>query len=116
VSRSRARLVSIAGVLGGLAGGGIDLILQPDDEKVAVGIPLAGSVLGLVIGAAATREDVATRVGSLDDGAGDALLGVRNGRLALGTPVPTPTWVPQHRPDGTRWMPALGLTIFRAAF
>jgi hypothetical protein len=118
VSRNRARLVSIAGVLGGLAGGGIDLILQPDDEKVAVGIPLASSVLGLVIGSVATRGDSgATRIGSLDDGADDAtLLGLRNGRLGLGTPVPTPTLVPQHRPDGTRWMPALGLTIFRATF
>jgi hypothetical protein len=120
VTRNRARLVSIAGVVGGLAGAGIDLILQPDDEKVAVGIPLAGSVLGLVIGAVATREDGAARVGSLggdadgDDGA--ALLGYRDGRLGLGTPAPTPTLALQHRADGTRWVPALGLTIFRATF
>ena len=115
MSRNRARLVSIAGVMGGLAGGGIDLILQPDSEKVAVGIPLAGSVLGLVIGAVATREGTATRVGSPGDD-GDALLGLRDGRLGLGTPVPTPILVPHHRPDGTRWVPALALTVFRAAF
>jgi hypothetical protein len=116
VSRSRVRLVSIAGVLGGLAGGGIDLILQPDDEKVAVAIPLAGSVLGLVLGAAATRGDDATGLGSLDGAPNGAFLEARGGRLELGTPVPTPRLVAEYRPDGTRWVPALGIEIFRARF
>ena len=117
VSRNRARLVSIAGVLGGLAGGGLDLILQPDDEKVAVAIPLAGSILGLVLGTLATRDDAGARFGSLDAGVDDgALLGLRNGRLALGTPLPVPTLVPAHATDGTRWEPAIRLEILRATF
>ena len=117
VSRSRARLVSIAGVLGGLSGGGLDLILQPDDEKVAVAIPLAGSLLGLGIGLVATR-DGGTPVGSLDvDGGGDgSVLTLRNGRLGLGMPLPAPTLLATHRPEGTRWVPALRLDVFRARF
>ena len=49
MSRNRTRLVSIAGVIGGLAGAGLDLIVQPDNEKVAIGIPLAGSIAGLAM-------------------------------------------------------------------
>lgn len=49
-SRSRWRTVSIAGVLGGVGGLGIDLLVQPDDEKVAIAIPLIASVAGLVTG------------------------------------------------------------------
>jgi hypothetical protein len=116
VTRNRARLVSIAGVLGGLGGAGIDLIAQPDDEKVAVAIPLAGSILGLAIGMLATRDETATRVGALDAGGSSALLGLRDGRLALGTPLPLPVLVPTDGPSGTRWRPALGLELFRASF
>jgi hypothetical protein len=118
VSRNRARFVSIAGVLGALAGGGLDLILQPDNDKVAVGIPLAGSVLGLVLGAAAGSDDEAARVGSLDRGVNGAgtLLGLRSGVLRLGTPLPTPTLVPWDGPGRSRWRPALRLEIFRARF
>ncbi|HUF75299.1 MAG TPA: hypothetical protein VMM35_03430 [Longimicrobiales bacterium] len=116
VTRNRARLVSIAGVLGGLAGGGLDLILQPDDAKVAVAIPLAGSLLGLGIGIGATREDGGTRVGSPDGGPDGAILTLRDGRLGLGTPLPTPTLLPRDAPDGTRWEPALRVEVFRATF
>jgi hypothetical protein len=117
VSRNRARLISIAGVLGGLAGGGIDLIAQPDNEKVAVAIPLAGSLLGLVLGTVATREGDAARIGPSGPGGDDgALLGLRDGRLDLGTPVPVPTLLPSYRPDGTRWQPAIRLEIFRATY
>ena len=116
VSRSRARLVSIAGVLGGIAGGGLDLLLQPDDEKVAVAIPLAGSLLGLGIGIAATRGDGGSRFGSLHGAPGDAILALSDGRLGLGTPLPTPTLLPAYGPDGTRWKPALRLQVFHATF
>ncbi|MGE0158330.1 MAG: hypothetical protein AB7T31_02895 [Gemmatimonadales bacterium] len=118
VSRSRARLVSIAGVLGGLGGLGLDLLIQPDDEDLALGIPLAGSVLGLGIGIAATREGSAVQeaMGAGPDG---ALLGIRDGRLALGTPALIPALIPaaasgRTGPTGPR--PALRLGIFRAEF
>src|SRR5690606_30129777 len=55
LSESRARLISIAGLAGALAGAGIDLLMQPDDDKVAVFIPTATATAGLVFGIARTR-------------------------------------------------------------
>jgi hypothetical protein len=115
VSRSRARLISIAGVLGGLGGLGIDLLTQPDDDKVALGIPLAGSIVGLGVGIAATRGGGAARE-ALGDGPDGALLGLQDGRLALGTPTPSPTLVPAFRDGRFGWHPALRLELVRASF
>jgi hypothetical protein len=115
VSRSRARLVSIAGVLGGLGGLGVDLLTRPDDDKVALGIPLAGSILGLGIGIAATRGGGATQE-ALGDGPDGALLGLQAGRLAFGTPVPAPTLVPAFRGGRVEWHPAVRLELVRARF
>jgi hypothetical protein len=56
LSRERARLISIAGVAGGLAGLGLDLLIQPNDSRVAIGIPMATSVAGLVLGTVWTRD------------------------------------------------------------
>lgn len=134
VSRNRARLVSIAGVLGGLAGAGMDLILQPESDKVLVGIPLAGSVAGLLIGVRATGDSdnggaaSASRPGfGAPWGAGreaqaapsrpvTSLLALQRGRLTLGTPAPVPTWVWAHGPRRTRGGPAFAFEIFRASF
>ena len=115
VSRSRARLVSIAGVLGGLGGAGIDLIAQPDDEKVAVAIPLVGSVAGLLLGIAATR-DSGPDLGGSEASTSGALVRLDEGRISLGLPTPVPTLVPHDGPRGTRLRPALGLELFRARF
>lgn len=115
MSVNRARLISIAGVIGGLGGAGIDLIVQPDDEKVGIGIPLAMSVAGLAIGAATTRNyDVRRRpAGSGLDG---ALLQYGNGRLSLGTLLPSPVLVPIER-DGRRTRElAAGITLLHARF
>jgi len=117
VTRSRARMVSIAGVLGGLAGAGIDLIAQPDDTKVAMGIPLAGSLLGLTLGVLATRDDLGTREASAGSAPADgALLSLDDGRLALGTPVPLPSMRPVDGPRGTSWAPVVAFDLFRASF
>jgi hypothetical protein len=115
VSRSRARLISISGVLGGLGGLGVDLLTQPADDKVALGIPLAGSILGLGIGIAATRGGGATQE-ALGDEPDGALLALRDGRLAFGTPTPTPTLVPAFRDGRVGWHPALRLELVRARF
>ena len=115
-SRSRARLVSIAGVIGGLAGAGIDLVAQPDDEKVAVGIPLLTSVIGLAIGVRATRDhDKGLPVERAARGNG-ALVGLSSGRLWLDAPSLTPALVPWEGPDGVAWRPAVKLQLFRATF
>ena len=64
MSRNRARMISISGVIGLLGGFGLDMIFQPDDQKVAMGIPLATSIAGLAIGARVT-SDRPTRGGTL---------------------------------------------------
>jgi hypothetical protein len=83
LTESRARLVSLGGLIGGLAGVGVLLIAQPDDEKVGVAIPLATSVAGLAAGALTTRNRFP------DDAAspgGGALLNRGGGRWALDVP------------------------------
>ncbi len=55
VSRNRARTISIAGVIGGLGGAGIDLLTEPSNDKVEIAIPLAASLVGLGIGILSTR-------------------------------------------------------------
>jgi hypothetical protein len=124
MSRNRARLISIAGVIGGLAGAGLDLMIQPDGEKVAVGIPLAASIVGLAAGAGLTsRMDQRGAEGpsSMDDdgdlpGLGNSLLRFHGGRLSLGVPSPFPTMVPVEGARGFSYRPALGVTLLRGRF
>jgi hypothetical protein len=91
ISRERARLISVAGLAGGLAGLGVDVLLGVEDEAVAVGIPMVGSTLGLLIGSAATRKmprEEASNAGGAPGGG--ALLNVRDGHLGLGVPAVSP--------------------------
>ena len=124
MSRNRARLVSIAGVIGGLAGGGLDLIVQPDDEKVAIGIPLAGSIAGLMVGARMTSamdrpgfsaSDIPGSTGGAAE-TGGSLIRLQDGRFSLGLPSPYPTLVPVENARGFSYKPALGLTLFDSRF
>jgi hypothetical protein len=115
MSRPRARLISIAGVVGGLAGGGVSLLTRPDDDRLAVLFPLAGSIAGLAIGAVTTD----TMDGAAGGGAGGidgALLDVRDGRIGLGAPLPTPTLLRVERNGVTSWRPAAAFTLLRARF
>jgi hypothetical protein len=87
LSESRARLISIAGVIGGLVGTGLLLIVQPDEGRTAVVFPLVGSALGLGLGAHWTRNhDVSA---DSDHGAGgSALLDLDRGRWTMDLPAP----------------------------
>jgi len=113
-SRSRWRVVSITSLLGGLGGAGIDLLTQPDNENVAIAIPLVTSIIGLGVGVHTSRNDPA--------GAGSpepdipALLTMKDGRLGLGGLVPRPMLRTEYRPDGTRRVPALGFDLLRIVF
>src|SRR5690606_13219853 len=95
LSESRARLISIAGLAGGLAGVGIDLLARVGDAKVAVLLPTLGATAGVLFGAIATRSDTQLVPGG-DSGPGPdaprdgALLHLRDGSLDVGAPALTP--------------------------
>ena len=115
-SRSRARLVSIYGVIGGLGGVGLDLLTQPESDKVALAIPLAGSVLGLIVGVRATRDyDLRTHEAASAP-TGGALLFHDGAGWSVGTPMPYPVMLEADGPRGSRRVPGLGLRLFSAQF
>jgi hypothetical protein len=102
LSESRARLISIGGVGGLLAGFGLLLIMQPDDaENTWVLVPLAGSVAGLALGARWTRN--------LDR---DALIDVERGRLGFELPSVQPTVLDL----GQRRVAGIKLNLIQARF
>lgn len=127
MSRNRSRIVSIYGVIGGLAGAGIDLLARPDDEKVAMAIPLAGSVLGLGLGVANTRDYDALEAGGGGAGLGGgqgaearnpapALLNFSQGSWSVDAPMLVPRVVEMDGPRGTVRRPALGVNLLSARF
>jgi hypothetical protein len=124
MSRNRARLISIAGVAGGVAGAGLDLLIQPDSEKTAMAIPLVTSLTGLVLGAALTSDGPGRMGSALFSGSGDrpspdpdlGLLQYRDGRFGPGIPAPFLTAQPVETSRGPTWRPGLGLTLFGARF
>ena len=115
-SRSRARIVSIYGVIGGLSGLGVDLLAQPDDEKVAMGIPLAGSIAGLALGVMNTRSYDTVEPAAAGTPPGGALLNLSQGTWSLGAPMPQPRMLELDGPRGLVRKPALGLTLLNARF
>jgi len=110
LTESRARLISLAGIVGGLAGVGVDLIASVDDDRAAVLIPTLGATAGLTFGVLATRSREPSDGGNGD--ADGALLEVRDGRLGLGAPVP----VPFAMQDGNRTVASVYLPVFSARF
>ena len=118
VSRNRARLVSIAGVIGGLGGAGVDLLVQPDGEKTAIAIPLVMSLAGLGIGIASTRDyDNEMRASGDQEAAfSTALVDVRDGHWSVGTPLPYPVMLERRGLRGLVPAAGLGVTLFSARF
>jgi hypothetical protein len=107
-------MVSIGGVVGAVGGLGLDLIIQPDDEKAAIAIPLAGSIVGLAIAMGTTRDRPV--VPGAGEDLGSALFNLNDGELSLGMPLPTPTLVPWEGRGRPEWRPAASLELFRASF
>ena len=102
LSESRARLISIAGVAGGLAGLGLLLVLNPDDaDNTAVLVPLGGSMLGLALGTHWTRH--------MDR---DAMIDVQRGRLGFALPSIQPVLLEQ----GRRRVAGVRLNLVQARF
>ena len=93
MSTGRAWLVNAAGVMGGAIGGGVDLLIQPDNDDVAILIPAIGAAAGLGLGAWLTRDmdEGRMREGSIREAPDHgALLGLRNGDWDVALPIPTP--------------------------
>jgi hypothetical protein len=114
-SASRVRLATAAGLAGGLAGAGVDLLTQPDDERASFAIPAATSALGLLIGALATRHqrDLDTPEPGPE---ANALLQWRDGlRLQLAFPEPA-RFMTVDRAGRLHSVPGARLTLFDARF
>lgn len=119
LSRDRVRLVGLGALLGGLAGVGLDLMIQPDDEKVAIGIPFALSLGGLATTVHLTRDYDAGATASAPGGADGvgALLRFDGAAWSAGIPTPQPTLV--RVPDATgreRFRPGLRFTLLSGRF
>jgi hypothetical protein len=82
MSESRARLISVGGLAGGLAGAGLLLIMQPGDDNVQILMPLAGSAVGLALATHWTRD----RTAGPDGGGQGALINGNSGRWAFDVP------------------------------
>ncbi|MEX0891492.1 MAG: hypothetical protein WEB88_04920 [Gemmatimonadota bacterium] len=118
LSRNRSRLISIAGVVGLLGGMGLDLILQPDDARVAFLIPAVTSAAGLAYGVASTRDyDRSTQRGGGQEAGSGALLRLREGTWSVDLPRPYPRVLREQvpgRPGSSA--PTLGITLLDARF
>ena len=106
LSRSRARMISVGGLIGGVGGLGLVLIADVDDENTAIGVTLAGSVAGLALGGVLTRghdaeEDMS---GDAESGGGlpamGALVNWSRGDWSLSAPLPAPSLDPALRYGG----------------
>ena len=106
LSRSRARLISVGGLIGGVGGLGLVLIADVDDEDTAIGVTLAGSVAGLVLGGVLTRGHDAEEDMSGNEQAAvalpamGALVNWSDGDWSLSAPLPSPSLDPALRYRG----------------
>ncbi len=106
MSRRRARLISILGVVGGFGGLGVALITDSSSDRVVMAQPLAGSILGLAIGAGVTqsrREEEGREDADRDLFAPGALLNLSKGRWSVAAPLPLPA--PVRASDPRRGTP-----------
>lgn len=107
LSESRARLISVGGLVGGLGGAGLLLITQPDGDDPSLLFPLIGSAAGLAIATYWTRDrDPA------DAEHGGALINRNGGRWALD--MPDAALQLRRGPDGL--VPAAYVPLLRARF
>jgi len=88
----RTWLVSASGLAGGLAGLGVDLLVEVDDEKTAILIPSLASAVGLGVGFAITANEPDDLNGAIPSASG-ALFNLNGGRWRLGIPVPRPVLI-----------------------
>ena len=112
LSRSRARLISVGGLIGTVAGFGLLLLADTDFDDVSIAVPLTGSIAGLVVGTALTSGNDARQETGGDAAADDtppatgALLSWSDGDWSLSVPLPSPVLDPgrwESGRDGVAW-------------
>ena len=98
ITAGRAWLISAMGIAGMAAGWGVDLIIQPDNTELLLGIPMATSAVGLILGTRSARA-MAQRGPDNGGGAGQgarsaapptALLDIGASGFRVGVPAPVP--------------------------
>jgi len=108
MSEKRVRVINLVGVIGGVIGGGVDLIAQPDDSGAAMAIVGVCSAAGLAAGFHMTK--------GVDDGeyTDGCRTGMKTGQTA--TPVAVAFQFPQvsvqpNLMTGRGVMPAVGARL-----
>jgi hypothetical protein len=111
VTAGRVWVTTATGIAGLVAGLGIDLIAEAEDDA-AILIPAATSAAGLVAGWTLSRGLDRREARGPAAMPAPVLLGMRDGRAQLGLPLPQPAMV--QRDDGRtrRWVPGMRLTLF----
>ena len=104
LSVSRARIISLAGIMGAVGGLGIQLLGEVDGGRPAAALYLATSALGLGMGVYATREDSPAETASARPPAllGGSLLNRTGGRWSVSLPLPSPVPRPEVSPRARR--------------
>ena len=114
-TRGQVRLASVAGLAGGVAGLGIDLLVQPEDEETAVAIPTVTATIGLIVGAITVRGKGRRDAGSSPDFR-EALLNIGD-EITVGMPLPFAGALPTLDEHGRRRLrPALSVNLLSARF
>ncbi|MEX2282128.1 MAG: hypothetical protein WEE89_06570 [Gemmatimonadota bacterium] len=114
LSRNRARLISISGVAGLLAGAGALLILQADGNEQII-IPMVTSAVGLGLGVGWTRN-YDERSGSREQPPGEALLDRSGGSWRLGMPELSIRALDVREGGRRRYEPGIHVPLLRARF
>jgi hypothetical protein len=118
ITSGRVWLTTAGGLAGIAVGGGLDLIIQPDNGKVAAAIPTITSAVGLAIGVGLAKSaERLTEAPGQGRPEAVALVQIDGRGTRLGLPVPVPTLV-QVGQRGTRrvWRPALMVPLLTATF
>jgi len=113
----RARIISAAGLAGGVAGLGLDLLMNVDDEETAVLIPTLTSAIGLVAGGFMTQKfDSGTSLPN-DMPVRSGLVNLQSGQWSLGMPALEPAkMLLPDRLRGLRHGLGARVSVFSAEF
>jgi hypothetical protein len=117
IGAGRARIISAAGLPGGVAGLGLDLLAEVDDEQAAILIPMLTSLGGLVTGAILTQKFESGTPASENQPMQTGFVNVSGGSWSLGIPALEPTLLTRvDRLRGMRSTLGAKISVFSATF